>query len=290
MSDPRYSIIPAAALKDERVRDLHLRVLAIIGTHTDKEGWGEVSQNYIGDRCGRSRETINRAIRDLVAFGYLHKSDRFSSRDGRQLKSLYQVVMDRPPPPEKEDPVTPASQGGCDASVTGGVTPGDHRGCDAQTSHLLIDPLFNDPPILSEDKACAPGKPKSVRGELGAVLDAERTAAVIDHRRAMRKPLTPHAARLLARKLGAAPDPNAAADTMIGNGWQGFEPEWLANRGGARRGPDPPRRRTLADAARDLIHPDPKAHDDGARDDEPTRLRDDRDPDAADQFLAIVRR
>lgn len=70
-------------------------------------------------------------------------------------------------------------------------------------------------------------KQLSPRQELETVLDAERAQAVVDHRQRLRKPLTAHAAKLLARKIGQAPDPNAAADMMIEKGWQGFELAWM---------------------------------------------------------------
>lgn len=73
----------------------------------------------------------------------------------------------------------------------------------------------------------AKGTPRS---ELSEVLDSDHAQAVIDHRQRIRKPLTPHAAKLLASKFAQCPDPNAAADAMIANGWQGFEPEWMGNR------------------------------------------------------------
>lgn len=79
------------------------------------------------------------------------------------------------------------------------------------------------PPIV-------PPAPKSAREELAVVLDAERAAAVIEHRQRLRKPLTAYAAKRLALKFAQAPDANAAADAMVENGWQGFEPSWLADR------------------------------------------------------------
>ncbi len=69
-----------------------------------------------------------------------------------------------------------------------------------------------------------------VISELLLVLDEEHAIAVVEHRKALRKPLTGYAARLLARKFGQCQDPNAGADAMILNGWQGFEPEWLERR------------------------------------------------------------
>lgn len=66
---------------------------------------------------------------------------------------------------------------------------------------------------------------------LMAVLDLEHAEAVADHRRVtMKKPLTEFAAKLLAKKFAACPDPNAAAEMMIEKCWQGFDPAWLAPR------------------------------------------------------------
>lgn len=92
-----------------------------------------------------------------------------------------------------------------------------------------------------KDRAPAARTPCS---ELETVLDADRAKAVVDHRQRLRKPLTAHAAKLLAGKFAKVADPNAAADAMIGNGWQGFEPEWIDNRQTPQRSSTgPPRSR-----------------------------------------------
>ena len=77
------------------------------------------------------------------------------------------------------------------------------------------------------------------RNELALVLDAERTDAVLEHRKRIRRPLTARAAKLLAEKFAKCrAGPNAAADAMLSNGWQGFEPDWLDNK--KPNGHDPP--------------------------------------------------
>lgn len=93
-----------------------------------------------------------------------------------------------------------------------GLRAGDAR-VEVKTSNLDIEPVE---------------KKDTPRAALEAVLDGTRAAAVLEHRQRLRKPLTVHAAKLLAGKFAACPDPNAAADKMIGNGWQGFEPEWMS--------------------------------------------------------------
>lgn len=87
--------------------------------------------------------------------------------------------------------------------------------------------------ILTDIPKVPVAKPKSADAmcvaELGKVLDPEHARAVVEHRNRMRKPMTAHAAGLLAKRLSTAPDPNAAADEMIERGWQGWRPEWGQN-------------------------------------------------------------
>ncbi len=68
------------------------------------------------------------------------------------------------------------------------------------------------------------------RTELETVLDAEHAQALIEHRQAKRAPLKAYGAKLLAKRLSQAPDPNAAVDTMIERGWTGFDIGWLKER------------------------------------------------------------
>jgi hypothetical protein len=97
---------------------------------------------------------------------------------------------------------------------------------------LKTQPLSpkENPPYGGQKKTPEP----TCRSELEAVLDPEHAAAVLDHRQRIRRPLTPHAAKLLAGKFAQCPEPNRAADEMIAQGWQGFDPQWL---NGSSRGP-----------------------------------------------------
>lgn len=74
--------------------------------------------------------------------------------------------------------------------------------------------------------------------ELAKVLDADHAKAVCDHRKNFKAKFSAYAAKLLAAKFAKCPDPNAAADAMIANGWQGFEPGWM-DRQHARGSPIP---------------------------------------------------
>lgn len=150
----------------------------------------------------------------------------------------------------------------------------DGEASESVLKRLNSDALAPFPPSL--DKNPPPHPPKklnpspltpqqSPREALLAVLDDERAGAVIEHRQRIRKPLTAHAAKLLAGKLAQAADPNSAADTMIANGWQGFEPAWLENRQHQARGSPLPKPMTpsqFADQlARSLEHDDAESAD-----------------------------
>lgn len=95
----------------------------------------------------------------------------------------------------------------------------------------------------------APEGADSPTAPLSAILGEELARGVVDHRRRIRKPLTPYAAKLLAAKFESCPDPPAAAQAMIANGWQGIDPTWMKPKDGK---PDLQRRRDLARAFLDL--------------------------------------
>lgn len=80
-----------------------------------------------------------------------------------------------------------------------------------------------------------------------AVLDEECALAVMDHRKAKKCPLTPFAARILAKQFALCPDPRAAVEEMINRGWTGFKADWL-------RKPQTTGRRNYIDAALDRIN------------------------------------
>lgn len=65
--------------------------------------------------------------------------------------------------------------------------------------------------------------------ELLSTLNAETARAVVDHRMKIKKPLTARAAELLACKFAECSTPDEAANMMIVRGWQGFEPDWVAD-------------------------------------------------------------
>lgn len=88
-------------------------------------------------------------------------------------------------------------------------------------------PSLPDPPTKKTPKGVQKGSPSEI---LGRVLRPEVAAAVIDHRRKLRKPLTDLAAERLASQFAKMADPNDAAGMMVERGWQAFDPEWAPSK------------------------------------------------------------
>lgn len=116
----------------------------------------------------------------------------------------------------------------------------------AETAELeeVVSPKKETSPTPPKEKTTPSksepnGSSKTPRQALECVLDPEHAASVIDHRQRIRKPLTLKAAQLLAREFAKCPDPNAGADAMVLNGWQGFDPTWM-DRKQVRGSPQPP--------------------------------------------------
>jgi DNA-binding Lrp family transcriptional regulator len=158
MTGPRYSIIPAAAVKDARVSLGAKAVLGVLGTHTDKNGWCHPKQGEIAAALGVSREYVVRCIRTLVERGYVETRSFNASRRGR-VALEYRVKMDlpdeivqaaensrcepdvieqshRPAKPLKLAVVTEQSQRGrCDQVITADVITQSHRNITDKRPH-----------------------------------------------------------------------------------------------------------------------------------------------------------
>lgn len=169
MANPRYSIIRGDFPSDPRPELPHFRVYTLIGRHTDENGWCTLRQITIANEVGYSRKTVNLAIADLVAWGYVEKQEQ--DRTGRAI--WYRTIMDRPasPPQAADDdevddeegdetraetadrPVTSTLHVGCNPSgtcnvgVTAGVT---HKVTAAVTTRGNTErPLLNDQEKIS---------------------------------------------------------------------------------------------------------------------------------------------
>ena len=93
MSGPRYSIIPAAAVVDPRLEGRDLQVLALLGTHTNEDGWCRRSQVKMADQLKCARSTVQAALRRLGDAEYVEVKSE-CRRDGGDASHWYRVRLD----------------------------------------------------------------------------------------------------------------------------------------------------------------------------------------------------
>lgn len=91
---PRFSIIPAAAVTDPALSGGHdLKVLALLGRHTDNAGWCTRSQVKMARELGCGRGTVQRSIVRLVDAGYLEVRP-IVRENGGDAAAEYRVLFD----------------------------------------------------------------------------------------------------------------------------------------------------------------------------------------------------
>lgn len=90
----RFSIVPARAVEDRRLSNAAFRVLAALGTFSDKEGWCWPSMVTLAEMLNTSRQAPQRQIRKLSKLGYIEKS-RQHRADGGNTSNRYRLLFDR---------------------------------------------------------------------------------------------------------------------------------------------------------------------------------------------------
>lgn len=94
MSNARFSIIPAWIVTDPRLKGIDLKVLCLLGSFTNAEGWCRRSQVKMADELGCGRSTVQASLNRLYEIGVVEKRI-VESRDGRDSAHYYRVIHDR---------------------------------------------------------------------------------------------------------------------------------------------------------------------------------------------------
>jgi hypothetical protein len=183
--------------------------------------------------AGASAEVIAIAVDAVEAEGAGLAERRRAERDRKRRQraasrdlsgDMADMEADTPPFPNKErSPTPPKEKTPLSPRRNAVSSEGGNASSRRSAASSALQPSTTTP---SE----SPSPNNTALAELTAVLDQPHAEAVLAHRRSMRKALSPHAARLLAARFARCAEPNAAADTMIANGWQGFDPAWLEPR------------------------------------------------------------
>ena len=87
------SIIPARAVEDERLGNAAFRVLAMLGTYADPDGWCWPSYGTLAQRMGISRQAVAKQLKELQRLGYIEIVPSYRP-NGSLSSNRYRVIHD----------------------------------------------------------------------------------------------------------------------------------------------------------------------------------------------------
>ena len=187
-------------------------VLVKLADNANDEGGCWPSIAHIASECEMSERSVHTHLRALIKLGFIVKESRYV--DNRQCSNFYRINIDEP-----EEGGVKNLQGEGEKSAPPGVKN-----------------LQTEPPIgtCHKNQGNQAGKPPSIPDQIWSVkpdfIPDDLWADFVNHRKAIKKPMTECAARRLASKLGkmqaAGVDAAEALSESIVNGWQGvFAPK-----------------------------------------------------------------
>lgn len=97
-----FAAVPVAALDDERLGAMHIRVLTALCSYADKDGSCCVGQDRVAQRARTTISHVSKTISELCGWGWVERT-----RHGKQKANAYRIVMDRAPATE----ITPPEEG-----------------------------------------------------------------------------------------------------------------------------------------------------------------------------------
>src|SRR6476620_3089001 len=89
----RFSVVPGRAADDLRLTCVHFRILGFLGRFNQQKGWCRLSQTKLAEAFGVRRQAVNKAMSELVEWGYIEKQSQENSGDSF---CFYRTVIDRP--------------------------------------------------------------------------------------------------------------------------------------------------------------------------------------------------
>ena len=112
--DARISVIPGSAASDLRLSGLHFRILAHLGRFNHRKGWCILSQTELAKHFQVTRQSVNKAIGELVSWGYVAKK---TQEDTGESHCRYRAILDDEGVSGKADTPPQGVSGKADTSV-----------------------------------------------------------------------------------------------------------------------------------------------------------------------------
>lgn len=173
-------------------------VMLSLADHADDEGVCYPSIARLCKRTSIKERAVQSAIKRLCERGFL-TIQRGAGRNGTNLFIVNATPALNAPPQQMHPRIK----------------------CATPPQQMRPTPAANAPKpsrTINEPSKSNTGEAVAVLAE---VVGQDLAQAFVAHRKAGKSPLTTHAAQLIAKKLSAFPDPAAAIETSIINGWKG---------------------------------------------------------------------
>lgn len=256
---PRYSITPAAAMKDTRLSLVAKALIGLLGTYTDKNGWCHPKQADLARSLRVSREYVSRTLRTLIQLGYVETRSFTASRRGR-VALEYRVRTDlsdeivqaaensrcepdviqsshRPSNSLKSPDVIQSShRGRCEQEITADVNRRSHRNI------MINDPIRTTPESFPEAWQRWPRKDRSSKAKSReawtkaekahspeAVLSAFDAYLGSPDARKSNSEFVPAMERWLRDKLEAWIEISAGKPAAVADDWADAHATWRAS-------------------------------------------------------------
>ena len=211
----KFIISPREIIEDGRLSFWQIKVLlALYSFRNRNTDLVYPTRESISKRCGIRPSSISKTTTELVKLGWLEKA----GKGGNNKATVYRVTV----------PNFSTVQESCTVQESSTVTV--QESCTRKNT-IKEYPVVKKPKI---DLERVRATPRTIRGSLAAFpelnIDPETWEEFKNHRKKIKKPMTPYAEKLILKKLvkfkEQGHEPNECLEATIANGWQGvFEPK-----------------------------------------------------------------
>lgn len=200
-------------------------LLYTIANYAGPDGQFWPSYQRLADDAGLSRRSVMKYMAEFEAGGMIRKARRKKS-NGESDTNIFVLVMNSAGSEGDSLGSGPRSLGGERDSL--GVVNEVHRGSEPDSPKSVIEPVIQ--PVSDTGKK----SPALDLTSLPNGITVELAQAFIDHRKAIKAPLSQQALSLCmnaaAKAVNYGLTPQQVIEETIVNGWRKPEPEWVANR------------------------------------------------------------
>ncbi len=203
------ALVWAANLKGIK-RPAKMVLIQLAERHNKDTGRCDPRIKKLAEDCEMHRATVLRHLAYLEEMGVLTRVSRGGENGGR-ISSQYQLHMEV----ESQNATGVESQE-CDGGKV--AFPSGLSRIPVEVESQECDPLYKDKPVKNL-------KEPDQASILAKVLSQEIAEAFVASRKAMKKPMTVFAAKLMAERLAKMPNAEDEAKRAIRNGWQDVYPE-----------------------------------------------------------------